>query len=304
VSKRIKVFEYERVLSPEVDVHCPVLEMASRSKLSSVCWSSYIKSHLASSDYEGTVTLWDVSHATPVMEYEEHKKRAWSVDVSMKDPNRLLSGSDDGTVKLWHTAQQASVATILGKANVCCVQFSPTNSNMVVFGTADYKLYVYDLRSLKAPQHVLSRHSKTVSYVRFLGDSRLVSASTDSTLKLWDLNASAESPEPGVRDQGGTRTLAPAMTLRGHVNEKNFVGLSLSESGYIACGSEDNKVYAYHNSLPWTMATHGFKSDRTSLDAEPHTRDKVFVSTVCWKRKGNILLAGNSAGHLKILSLK
>jgi WD40 repeat protein len=34
------------------------------------------------------------------------------VDISPKDPNRILSGSDDGTVKLWHTAQERSVATI------------------------------------------------------------------------------------------------------------------------------------------------------------------------------------------------
>lgn len=36
-----------------------------------------------------------------LMEYEEHEKRAWSVDFSRTDPSMLVSGSDDCKV-LWH----------------------------------------------------------------------------------------------------------------------------------------------------------------------------------------------------------
>jgi hypothetical protein len=57
VCKRIKVFECEAVLSEGVDIHYPVVEMVSRSKLSSICWNNYIKSHIASSDYEGIVQV-------------------------------------------------------------------------------------------------------------------------------------------------------------------------------------------------------------------------------------------------------
>lgn len=39
------------------------------------------------------------------MEYDEHEKRAWSVDFSKADPTKLASGSDDGTVKLWSINQ-------------------------------------------------------------------------------------------------------------------------------------------------------------------------------------------------------
>lgn len=34
-------------------------------------------------------------------------------------------------------------------------------------------------------------------------------------------------------------------TYRGHVNERNFIGLSVN-SEYIACGSETNEVVVYH----------------------------------------------------------
>ena len=41
-------------------MHCPVVEMATRSKLSCLSWNKYTKYHIASSDYEGIVTVWDV----------------------------------------------------------------------------------------------------------------------------------------------------------------------------------------------------------------------------------------------------
>jgi len=184
------------------------------------------------------------------------------------------------------------------------------NSNLVVFGTADYKSYVYDLRSLKDPLKVLSCHNKTVSYVRFLGDSKLVSASTDNTLKLWDLNSSfsEEDTESQVPSQRAKclQTIGPSLTYSGHKNEKNFVGLSLSDDGYIACGSEDNTVYAYHHSLPWSMATHKVDDIATAPNCtgmERRMKENVFVSTVCWRRSGNALLVGNSSGTIQILSL-
>ena len=41
-------------------MHCPVVEMATRSKLSCLSWNKYSKNVIASSDYEGIVTVWDV----------------------------------------------------------------------------------------------------------------------------------------------------------------------------------------------------------------------------------------------------
>ena len=48
------------------------------------------------------------------------------------------------------------------------------------------------------------------------------------------------------------------MCCAGHVNERNFVGLSVSADNYIACGSEDNSVVAYYAALPTPLARHCF----------------------------------------------
>lgn len=293
VCKRIKVFECDTILNEHVDIHYPVVEMSCRSKLSSVCWNGYIKNYLASCDYEGVVQLWDAHANRVLLEYEEHEKRAWSVDFSRADPTKLASGSDDGAVKLWSINQESSIGTIKTKANVCCIQFPPDSGHLLTFGSADYKVYVYDLRSTRTPLCILGSHQKAVSYVKFVNATTLVSASTDNTLKLWDLNRANTTPH----------ALTPcSLTYIGHTNEKNFIGLSIAD-GYIACGSETNAVFAYHKSLPMEMASHKFGCTDPITGREVEEEGGQFVSSVCWRGKSQTLVAANSMGNIKILEM-
>ncbi|XP_051135774.1 E3 ubiquitin-protein ligase COP1-like isoform X2 [Andrographis paniculata] len=131
VSRRIKVFDFSSVVNEPTDVHCPVVEMATRSKLSCLSWNKFTKTQIASSDYEGIVTVWDVTTRQSIMEYEEHEKRAWSVDFSRTEPSMLVSGSDDCKVKVWCTNQESSVLNIDMKANICCVKYNPDSSKFI-----------------------------------------------------------------------------------------------------------------------------------------------------------------------------
>ncbi|XP_061347949.1 protein SPA1-RELATED 3-like [Gastrolobium bilobum] len=57
VNKKIKVFECDTIINEDRDIHYPVVEMASSSRLSSICWNTYIKSQIASSNFEGVVQV-------------------------------------------------------------------------------------------------------------------------------------------------------------------------------------------------------------------------------------------------------
>lgn len=282
VSRRIKIFEFSTVVNVPAEMHFPVVEMPTRSKLSCLSWNKYIKNQIASSDYEGIVTVWDVNTRQSIMEYEEHEKRAWSVDFSRTEPSMLVSGSDDGKVKVWCTKQETSVLNIDIKANICCVKYNPGSSNYVAVGSADRHIHYYDLRRSQAPLHLFSGHKKAVSYVKFVSTNELASASTDSTLRLWDVK------EP-----------SPIRTLKGHTNEKNFVGLSVN-SEYIACGSETNEVYVYHKAISKPAAWHRFGS--ADLDDSDDDASH-FISAVCWKSESPTMLAANSQGTIKVLVL-
>ncbi|KAK1378343.1 E3 ubiquitin-protein ligase COP1 [Heracleum sosnowskyi] len=282
VSRRIKVFEFNSVVNESADVQCPVVEMSTRSKLSCLSWNKYTKNHLASSDYEGIVTVWDVNTRQSVMEYEEHEKRAWSVDFSKIEPSMLVSGSDDCKVKIWCTKQEASVLNIDMKANICSVKYNPGSSFHVAVGSADHHIHYYDLRNISQPIHVFSGHRKAVSYVKFLSNNELASASTDSTLRLWDVKENI-----------------PLRTYRGHTNEKNFVGLSVN-SEYLACGSETNEVFAYHKDISKPAAWHRFGADSEEAEDDPRS---YFISAVCWKSDSPTMLTANSRGTIKVLVL-
>ncbi|CAI9784659.1 unnamed protein product [Fraxinus pennsylvanica] len=352
VSKKIQISEFQALSTDFVDLHYPVTEMANKSKLSCICWNSYIRNYLASSDYDGIVKLWDASTGQEFSHFIEHSERAWSVDFSRVDPSKLASGSDDRLVKLWSINEKNSICTIRNNANICCVQFSTDSAHLLMpdllhglvghalvikpstfekllpaltslwdgivlvliklifllwcrktfstdsahllaFSAAYYKTYCFDLRKVSTPWCILAGHEKAVSYVKFLDAGTIVSASTDNTLKIWDL--SKTSSNCLSRD-------ACMLTLRGHTNEKNFVGLSVAD-GYIACGSETNEVFAYYKSLPMPITSHKFGSIDSISGKETEDDNGQFVSSVCWRQKSNMVVAANSTGCIKLLEM-
>ncbi|KAG2461564.1 COP1 ligase, partial [Polypterus senegalus] len=247
VTKKIKVFEYGTVIQDAVDIHYPVNEMTCNSKISCISWSSYHKNLLASSDYEGTVILWDGFTGQRSKVYQEHEKRCWSVDFNLMDPKLLASGSDDAK---------------------------------------DHCVHYYDLRNTKQPIMVFKGHRKAVSYAKFVNGEEIVSASTDSQLKLWNVN------KPHC-----------LRSFKGHINEKNFVGLA-SNGDYVACGSENNSLYLYYKGLSKTLLTFKFDTVKSVLDKDKKEDDtNEFVSAVCWRalpdEESNVLIAANSQGTIK-----
>ncbi|WVZ01910.1 hypothetical protein V8G54_022716 [Vigna mungo] len=270
VNKKIKVFEYDSTINEDLDIQYPVVEMVSRSTLSSTCWNTYVKSQIASSNFEGVVQLWDVTTSQVQCEMREHNQRAWSIDFSSADPTLLASASDDGSVKLWTINQGVSVGTIKTKANVCCVQFHLDFAHFLAFGSADHQIYYYDLRNMKEPLCTLVGHNRTVSYIKFVDSVSLVSASTDNTLKLWDLSNSASR----VID-------SPLQSFTGHKNIKVFI---------------------YHKAFPMPALSFKFYSS-DPLPVDEANDPSNFITSVCWRGQSTTLIAANSTGNVKILQM-
>lgn len=309
VAKKIKIFDFEQALSDSqalhTTIHYPVAEVTSENKISSLSWNPFFKSLLVSTDYEGLIHIWDI-HANnlrrnELVTFNEHEKRIWSVDFSKCAAGYFITGSDDCKVKLWRINCSKSDLTIESRSNVCCVQFHPFDANLIAFGAADHSINMYDLRKPKYPLIYFSGHRKAVSYIRFLSEHEMVSASTDSTLRFWDFSPEMDrhvstmnndlmdsfKPTESLLYQNfyspETTILTEKRKFTGHVNERNFVGLvALSPNAatsvgsskarshpWIACGSENNAIYIYDKFIETPILQCHFNSFRPDETRPP-----------------------------------
>ncbi|KAG5020414.1 hypothetical protein JHK87_016269 [Glycine soja] len=136
--------------------------------------------------------------------------------------------------------------------------------------SADHQIYYYDLRNLKVPLCAMVGHDKTVSYIKFVDTMSLVSASTDNTLKLWDLSMCASR----VID-------SPIQSFTGHKNVKVFI---------------------YHKAFPMPALSFKFYSS-DPLSGNEEDDSAQFITSVCWRGQSSTLVAANSTGNVKILEM-
>lgn len=149
--------------------------------------------------------------------------------------------------------------------------------------------------------------------MRYMSPTELASASTDGTLRLWDLSRpppaqpqlyspSVSSAAPGDA-AGGTGLKGGAVrTFRGHVNEKNFVGMSATPE-FLACGSETNEVHVYLKALSAPVAHRAFDVPPQAVGGPAPPDGQSFISSVSWQPGTRNLVSANSQGYIKVLRL-
>ena len=102
------------------------------------------------------------------------------------DGARVLSGSQDWTLKLWDAASGQLIRTFdAHSSRVASVAFSPDGTRLLS-GSWDKTLKLWDTASGQLIR-TFEGHSDQVNSVAFSPDgTRLLSGSRDKTLKLWD----------------------------------------------------------------------------------------------------------------------
>ncbi|KAK9240406.1 WD40-repeat-containing domain protein [Lipomyces kononenkoae] len=134
-----------------------------------------------------------VSRCTATM--SGHGGTILSMAFSPKSGARLVTGSGDGTARLWDTDMGTPIAVMKGHEKwVLCVAWSP-DAEVLATGSMDCSVRLWDVKTGKQIGNAMKGHSKWITSLTFeplhlLGGRkgmRLASTSKDATLRIWDV---------------------------------------------------------------------------------------------------------------------
>lgn len=211
---------------------------------------------LASSDTQGVVTVWDVATRKSLFTQQTEAGQVRSVAFNATG-TLLAAGGGNGHVLIWQKQGAswvpfdnfpASVATEQEKkdrgAQITCVAFSPKDANLLASGSNDWTVTLRDV----AAKRNIARGNQTsgLNGLAFSPDGILVTASKDSTLRLWkipEVRAAAPSatPTPGAELPGISVLEAIGPPFAGHVGWILAVAFS-SDRRTITSGGIDQEA--------------------------------------------------------------
>ncbi|KAL8568850.1 hypothetical protein ACOMHN_053848 [Nucella lapillus] len=96
---------------------------------------------------------------------------------------RIVSGSDDNTLKVWSAVTGKCLRTLVGHTGG--VWSSQMSGNIVISGSTDRSLRVWNADTGEC-KHVLYGHTSTVRCMSLYG-KKVVSGSRDATMRMWDI---------------------------------------------------------------------------------------------------------------------
>jgi ATP-dependent Clp protease ATP-binding subunit ClpA/WD40 repeat protein len=166
-----------------------------------------------------------------------HSGMVLSVQLS-PDRKRIVSGSEDKTIKIWDLDNNTVQTLVEHNAWVWSVQFSP-DGKKILSGSGDRTIKIWDLENNTV--QTLRGHGGTVSSVQFSPDGKkIVSGSDDRTIKVWDIESNT------------------VQTLTGH--GEPVLSVQFSPDGKkIVSGSKDKtiKIWDLENNTIQTLTGHG-----------------------------------------------
>ncbi|KAJ3217113.1 hypothetical protein HDU67_008490 [Dinochytrium kinnereticum] len=123
----------------------------------------------------------------------------WSIRLS-NDGKEVIAGSNGGQIFVYDIERQKHLHRIRGHVDdVNAVCFADDSSNVVISGSDDCFLKIWDRRSLRKdskPSGVLVGHTEGVTFVASKRDGRsLISNGKDQRMMMWDLRKIL-NPEP------------------------------------------------------------------------------------------------------------
>ena len=167
-----------------------------------VKWShGEFDSTIATAASNGQIVVYDLNRAgVELARLHEHTRQVHRLGFNPFRGNLLLSGSQDGTTRLWDLRAltgERSVMTCQSKRypgnseGIRDLRWSPTNGEEFAVGTDRGVVQRWDIRKESSPSLSVKAHDQTVNAVDWHPHGKyLASGSADQTISIWDFSSS------------------------------------------------------------------------------------------------------------------
>ncbi|KAJ3695798.1 hypothetical protein LUZ60_001175 [Juncus effusus] len=191
-------------------------------------------STLLSASPDKTIRAWDVETGKQIKKMSEHSSFVNSCCPSRRGPPLVVSGSDDGTAKLWDLRQRGAIQTFPDKYQITAVSFSD-QADKIFTGGLDNDVKVWDVRKSEVVM-TLQGHGDMITGMQLSPDgSYLLTNGMDCTLRIWDL-----------RPYAPQNRCIKIFAGHQHNFEKNLLKCAWAPDGSkVTAGSADRMVYVW-----------------------------------------------------------
>ncbi|KAJ9652430.1 ribosome assembly [Neophaeococcomyces mojaviensis] len=250
--------------------------------ITSLSWEPYHqqaqgKPRLASASKDATVRIWDVPLRRVEQTLSGHKGSITC--VRWGGINRIYTASQDKTIKVWNAKTWTCLHTLTAHAH--WVNHLALSTDFVL-RTAyhDHSLKLQDTASTEAKVAQAKQRFESAARVNGKITERLISASDDNTIFLWD---------PSSFDPNSNATPKPVARLLGHQKQVNHVSFS-PDGHYIASASFDNSVKLWN-----------------AIDGKFITTLRGHVGAVymcCWSADSRLLVSASKDTTVKVWDVR
>lgn len=190
--------------------------------------------HIYTCSTDKFISVWDVETGSRIRKMKGHQNFVNSLRNARRGVETLVSGSDDGQIKLWDARKKHVCHTLNNNYQVVAVCLNDTAEH-VISGGIDNDIKIWDIRKNDV-LYKLNGHTDTITGLALSPcGSFLLSNSMDNTLRMWDIRPYAPQERCIKIFQGHS-----------HNFEKNLLRCRWSKDGTnISCGSADRFVYVW-----------------------------------------------------------